>query len=470
MVALLASRGLGVIRQSLFNDLFGTGLEANAYYAAARLPDTLFDLIAGGALSHAFIPVFLSYEKDKGQREAWRLASLVFNLMLVVLVVVILIGELLTPAFVNNILVPGPGFTPHERAITVGLTRIMLIQPLVLALGTIVTSVLNSKRQFLLPALSIAVYNLGLIGGSLVALAVPGVGIYGPTYGVLVGSALQVGVQLPALFKQGVRYTFLWDLRHSGLGDVVRLLGPNMLALGVVYIGLIIDTAFSSYLPDPSSLAALHNAQMLQGVPYALLSQTIGQALLPHLTVQAAGGRYFRMRQTALKVMGASIVLTVPTAIALAIVGKPLIHLIFQHGAFGAHSTDLTNLALLGYVFALPGLTAADLVSRGYFALKDAHTPLFTNIFSVLTRVGLMALLFRVLPTHLLILTIPLALAGASTAEAGLLTLILLLRLVKRVRTDRGMQRLRRRQQHKMDLRQEEERTNVTTDTSINRL
>jgi putative peptidoglycan lipid II flippase len=193
---------------------------------------------------------------------------------------------------------------------------------------------------------------------------------------------------------------------------------------------------------------------MLQGVPYALLSQTIGQALLPHLTVQAAGGHYFRMRQTALKVMGVSIALTVPTAIALAVVGLPLIRLIFEHGAFDAHSSELTNLALLGYALALPGLAAGDLISRGYYALKDAHTPLFTNSFSVLTRLGLMVLFFKILPAHLLILAIPLALAAASTAEAGLLSLILLLRLAKRVRTDRGMVRLRRRrEQQKMDSR-----------------
>src|SRR5690348_17732586 len=104
MFALLASRGLGVIRQSIFNALFGTGIEANAYYVASRLPDTLFNLIAGGALIHAFLPVFLSYEKNRGQLEAWRLTSLVFNVVFVVVTVVIIIGEFLTPTVVNTIL------------------------------------------------------------------------------------------------------------------------------------------------------------------------------------------------------------------------------------------------------------------------------------------------------------------------------------------------------------------------------
>ena len=116
MLALLASRGLGIVRQSLFNMLFGTGPEANAYYAASRLPDTIFNLIAGGALTHAFIPVFFSYEKEHGQREAWRLTSLVFHVLLVSLTLLVLIGELFAPAMVTHFVVPG--YSPTEQALT----------------------------------------------------------------------------------------------------------------------------------------------------------------------------------------------------------------------------------------------------------------------------------------------------------------------------------------------------------------
>jgi hypothetical protein len=117
-----------------------------------------------------------------------------------------------TPAFVNNLLVPG--LPPSEKALTTTPTRIMLLQPLILGLGTIATAILNSKRQFLLPALSIAVYDLGLIGGLLFSLARPGVGIYGPTFGLLASALCLVGVQIPGLLKQGVQYTFIWNLKH----------------------------------------------------------------------------------------------------------------------------------------------------------------------------------------------------------------------------------------------------------------
>ena len=274
MLAFIASRGLGVARQTLFNLLFGTGSAANAYYAAARLPETLFDLIAGGALTHAFIPVFLSYEKDHGQREAWRLTSLIFNLMLVALTLLMLLGEFLAPAFVNAWLVPG--YAPAEQTFTTNLTRIMLIQPLLLGLGTVITAALNSKRQFLLPAVSVAIYNVGLIAGLGVAYFWRDVGIYGPTYGILAASALQGLVMVPALFKQGARYSFTWQLRHPGLHEVLRLLIPNMLATSLASIAPILDTAFVSFMPDSVSLAALRNAYMLFALPLALVAQAVG--------------------------------------------------------------------------------------------------------------------------------------------------------------------------------------------------
>ncbi len=446
MVALLASRGLGVIRQVLFNAMFGTGPEANAYYAAARLPDTLFNLIAGGALTHAFIPVFLSHEKDHGRQEAWRLASLVFNVMLVVLTLLVLIAEFLAPVFVNSIIVPG--YSPSEQALTTSLMRIILFQPLILGLGAVITAVLNGKRQFFLPALSIAVYNFGLIGGLLVARTVPDVGIYGPTYGILVAAVLQGAVQVPALLKQGFRYSFVWNIRDPGLWEVAKLLGPNALAVAIGSTGFIVDTALVSYLSDTASLSAIHNAQLLYGLPEALMAQAIGISLLPHIATQATARRYVRMRQTTLKVMGAAIALAVPCALLLWLLGRPTIRILFQHGAFTVHASMLTYLATIGYAIGLPGIIAGELIINGFFALKDTQTPLLTNTLSLALRIGLSLFLLHVLQGPTIILAIPLALAGAATVEALLLSTLLLLRLRRKVNQDAGMVRLQRRREY----------------------
>jgi len=425
-----------LVRQILFNALFGTGSESNAYYAAFRLPEMLFSLIAGGALIQAFVPVFISFEKESGREATWRLTSLVFNVLLVVLTGLVLIAEFAAPAFVSHWLVPG--YSPSEQSLTTSLTRIMLVQPLILGLGTIATAFLSSKRQFLLPALSIAVYNLGLIGGLLVTLLFPGVGIYGPTYGVLAAAVCQVLVLVSGIVKQRFEYSFIWDLKHPGLRQVIFLLGPNILSVAITSIALVVETAFTSYLPDKASLSAMHNAHMLFDLPIALLGQTLALAALPSLSSLAAEKRFLDFRQLAFKIVGGAVLISIPTAILLAILGRPLIHILFQHGAFTKHSSALTALVLVGYAIGLPGRVASELFMRSFYALKNAVIPLITDIFTFAVRIGLMLILLKVLVGKYVILTIPLAAASAATLEAGLLCLLLLRRLgATRIRIER---------------------------------
>jgi putative peptidoglycan lipid II flippase len=443
ILALLTSRVLGIVRQTLLNALFGTGPAANAYYAAAYLPETLFELVAGGALVHAFIPVFLSYEKDHGQREAWRLTSLVFNLMLVVLTFILLVGEFCAPIFVDHLLVPG--YSPAEQALTTDLTRVLLIQPLFLGLGTVITAALNSKRQFLLPALSVAIYNVGLIGGLIVSFLFHGVGIYGPTWGIVVATALQALVMVPALVKQGARYSFTWDLRHPGLREVVRLLIPNVLAVIVGSITPIIDTAFISYMPDSASLAASRNAYMLFGLPMSLVAQSVVQAAMPHLAALAASRKYVRLRQTLLKVLLVSLVFSVLAACALVLLGQPMIRLLFQHGAFDEHSSYVTYLALIGYAIALPGQTIAVLLLMTCYALKNALIPFCASIATLLAHVGGVVFFLALFAGSQKILAIPLGLATDGVVTSLLLGLLLLRNVSSRLPDDPGMQRLARR-------------------------
>ncbi|MGZ9165414.1 MAG: lipid II flippase MurJ, partial [Anaerolineales bacterium] len=163
MASFFTSAALGAVRQVLFNAQFGAGIEANAYYAAFRLPDTLFSLIAGGALSSAMIPILLSATAREGQRAAWRLVDRVLTLLLIVFAVLVLLGELFAPFFVTRLL--APGFDAETSRLTISLTRIMLIQPVVLAFGSVATAVLNSQNRFALTALSIASHNIALITG-----------------------------------------------------------------------------------------------------------------------------------------------------------------------------------------------------------------------------------------------------------------------------------------------------------------
>ncbi|HVB61359.1 MAG TPA: murein biosynthesis integral membrane protein MurJ, partial [Ktedonobacteraceae bacterium] len=442
MAAYCASKGLGAIRQILFNYLFGVGLAANAYTAAVRLPETLFDLIAGGALVHALVPVFLSHEEQRGQRELWRLASLVFNILLISLSALALIAELIAPVFVSKLLVPG--YPPAEQALTTSLTRIMLLQTLILGLGTVATAILATKRQFILPALSIALYDVGIIIGLLCTMAFPKLGIYGPAWGVVGSAVIQVLVLLPGLVRRGARYSFFWNIRYPALRDVLRLLAPNVLMVAVASVGFIIDTAFISFMPQHASLAAAHNAHLLFSFPQTLFAVAIGQAALPTMAALVTARRYERLRRVIIKLLSGAFILSIVASLMLYLFGKPIIHLLFQHGAFGKHATALTSTALLGYAFALPALTIGTLLVVIFYAMQDAKPPLVATILGVAAHWGLLVFLMHTLTGNHVILAIPLAAAAEGVVQTVFLGALLVVRLRSKVRLDRAMQRLAR--------------------------
>jgi putative peptidoglycan lipid II flippase len=346
------------------------------------------------------------------------------------------------PAFDNRFLVPG--FSPSEQALTTSLTRIMLVQPLILGLSTVMSGVLSSRRQFAMPALAIAVYNIGLIGGLICTLIFPSIGIYGPTFGVLAAAACHFAVQVPGLVKQKVRYFFVWDLKDPGLHAVLRLLIPSLLAVAVASIGAVIDIALTSFFRDKGSIAALNNAELLFALPVALLGQVVARAALPRLSLLALEHHYVHLRKLVIKVVGVAVLLSIPAAILLVVLGKPIIHLLFQHGAFTPRSSSLVYIALIGYAFILPGRVADELLNRSFYAIKDARTPLFIDIVALGARIGLVLMLIRLLHDKYLILSIPLAVGGAAALEAVLLGFLLLTRLGSKVKMDQGMQRLQR--------------------------
>ena len=300
MASFFLSAMLGAVRQVLFNARFGAGMEANAYYAAFRLPDTLFSLIAGGALSSAMIPVLLSTTRDEGEAAGRRLIGLVLSLLLAVFALIVLVGELFAPAFVNGLL--APGFDGETSDLTVRLTRIMLVQPLILAVGSVATAVLNSRNRFALTALSVVSHNVVLISGIVAARLYPDLGIYGPTLGVIGGAVMQVLILSPGLLARGARPRLAWGPSDRRLREVGRLLIPNGLAVGVGYAGFILDTAFASKAEEEAALPAIQNAWLLAGLPVALLGSAVGQAVFPRLAAHAAAADWARMRRTLLLV------------------------------------------------------------------------------------------------------------------------------------------------------------------------
>jgi putative peptidoglycan lipid II flippase len=416
---------LGAIRQILFNAQFGVGADVNAYYAAFRPPDTLFSLIAGGALSSAMIPVLLSTRRQDGEPAAWHLTSLVLTVLLAFFAVIVVTGEVFAPAFVMHVL--APGFDAPTSRLAVSLTRVMLLQPLVLALGSVATAVLNSRNRFLLTGLSVVSHNVTLIAGIAAARLNPAIGIYGPTWGVVAGAVLQAFILLPGLAGGTVKP--VWNLGDVRLREIVRLLIPNGLAVGVNYSRFIVDTAFASRAPELAGLPAIYNAWLLVGLPIALLGQTVGQAVFPRLAEHAAAPDWPQMRRTLLRSLGRVIGLAVPALLALVFLGRPVIRILFEHGQFGPAAGDLIYSVLVIYALALPAYVATEVATRGLIALRDTRTSLVTNTAQLIGR----ALIMTFAITRVGILAIPAALAITATLEALTLSVLSFSRVTRRM-------------------------------------
>lgn len=427
MASFFTSAMLGAVRQILFNAQFGVGMEANAYYAAFRLPDTLFSLIAGGALSSAMIPVLIKTVREEGDAAGARLIQLVLTTLLTFFVLLVLLVEFFTPVLVQGVL--APGFDPATSQLTVTLTRIMLLQPLILAAASVATAVLNSRNQFLLTGLSVISYNVALILGIVAARLLPGLGIYGPTLGVVVGAIFQVLILAPAFRTAGRVFQPAWPFANSRLREIIALLIPNGLAVGVNYAGNIADTAFASTAVEGAALGAIYNGWLLVGLPIALLGQAVGQAAFPRLAAAAETGDWGTLRRSLVQALGAVMGLSLLALAGLFYLGRTVITILFERGEFTAVAGDLTYQVLIAYALALPAYVGTEVITRGLIALRDTRTPLLTNLFQLAGRAALMA--FWV--SRIGVIAIPAALALTAAVETLVLGIVLFSKLQHRL-------------------------------------
>ncbi|MGB9752992.1 MAG: murein biosynthesis integral membrane protein MurJ [Roseiflexus castenholzii] len=375
--AYVISAGLGIVRQALFNAEFGAGMEASAYYAAFRLPDTIASLIGGGALSNAMIPALLGARYESGDVAEQRLVNLTATTLTVAVSLVVLVCMIFAPFFVRFVL--APGFDAETAALTIALTRIMLAQLALVVLASVAIAVLNARNQFLLTAISIVTHNVTMIGGILAARFIPGVGIYGPAFGVVGDAILQLIILWPGLRANRFRLRPAWNLRDARLRQLFRLLAPNGLSSGVNYAGGIVDTAFASLAREAGALPALFNAGLLMGVPLRLIGVALAQAAFPRIAAYAARNDLVRMRRSLVTALASSIILAVAAAFTLALIGRALVRLLFERGRFDAVAGDLTTLLLGVYIAGLPMYVATEVLTRGLIALHDTQTPLVTN-------------------------------------------------------------------------------------------
>ena len=391
MALFVVSRALGLLREMVISHQFGTGGDLDAYLAAFRVPDILFQVVAGGALASAFIPTFASTWSQDNEAGAWRLASAVINLVLILTTALTVLAAIMAPWLVRTII--APGFGPARQALTADLMRLMLLTPVIFGVSGVLMGILNARQHFLLPALAPISYNLGIIAGA-VFLA-PAMGVYGLAVGVVAGALGHLLVQIPGLVRCGMRYTATLGLRDAGVREVGRLMLPRMVGLAAVQLNFLVNTILASGLA-PGSLAALNYAWLLMLLPQGVFAQAVATAAFPTFSAQAAKDQRAEMRSTLAATLRAVLYLALPAAVGLIVLRVPLVQLVFQRGEFTALSTQRVAWALGFFALGLPAHSVVEITVRAFYALHDTRTPVAVGIGAMGLNIVLSLLLIQV--------------------------------------------------------------------------
>ncbi len=416
MVAMVLSRILGYVRDVVIYTNFGQNNLTDAYNAAFSIPDFLYYLLIGGALSSAFIPVFSGYIATNKEEDGWRVASTIFNIVIILMLVGIMLGMIFAPALIRILV---PGFSPENMALTVKMTRIMFLQTFFMALNGISMGILHSYQRFLAPAAGAVLYNLGiiLVGVFLLPYLGPELGIIGFAIGVVVGAVLNFAVQLPALLKIGLRYQFIFDLKHPGVRKIGALILPVLIGLSVTQFNLFVNQNLGSSLPS-GMLSALRAAQRIMQLPIGVFAVAIAVAVFPTLTGHAARQEREQFKKTMSLGIRTIFFITIPAAMGLVALKTPIVRMLFQQGQFTPGDTSTTAYALLFYCLGLFAYSALQLLNRVFYALQDTLTPVAVGAFTILVNIALNFLLIK-----------PLGHGGLALAYslAGIINMFLLL-------------------------------------------
>ncbi len=376
MLAFAFSQIAGLLRRILVAQAFGAYAELDAFIAANRVSETLFNLVAGGALGSAFIPTFTGFLAKEDKRSAWKLASAVANLVFLIISLLAVLAAIFAPQIVRYALAPGFSTDPAQFALTVSLLRIQLVASILFGLSGLVMGILNSHQVFLIPALTPSMYQFGMIFGVLVLS--PSMGIYGLAYGVVVGAFFHLLLQIPILIKQKGAYTFTLGLGNAAVGEVIRLMGPRLLGVAVVQLNFWVNTWLASRM-EKGSVAGIEFGFALMLMAQVAIAQSIATAAMPTFAAQYALGKLDDMRASLAASLRGVLLLSVPATVGLMMLRVPLVTALYQRGEFDSRSTALVAWALLWYAAGLVGHSVVEILARAFYALHDTKTPVLVG-------------------------------------------------------------------------------------------
>ncbi len=391
----IGSRLLGIIRTIVIANAFGASPELDAYNVAFRIPDLIFQVLAGATLGSAFIPVFARKFEREGAPEAWLLASRVLNLVVLATALLCSGAFVLAPRLVPAI-APGLGDdigrSEELTATAVRLTRVMLLSTLLFAASGMLTGMLNGRERFLLPALAPMAYNLGIIFGA-VALA-DRWGVNGLAFGVVLGAAMHLGIQVPGVFAEGFRYRLSLGWGEPAVMEVARLMAPRVVGLAAAQVNFVVTGFFASKV-GASAISNITYAWLLAGLPLAIFGMALSTAVFPRLAGQVAREELDELNVTVSRVLRLIMFLTIPAALGLAMLREPAAITLLERGAFTRADSLMTAAALGWYCLGIVPQAGTEIHSRGFYALGDTRTPVALAVAAVGVNLLLGALLWE---------------------------------------------------------------------------
>ena len=385
----LISRIMGYIRDMVMAYFFGAGMITDAFIAAFRLPNLLRRLFAEGSLVVSFVPVFTDYLKNKGEGEAFELAGSAFKVLSVILLVISVLGVLCAHWIIQGL---APGFDdPAQQVLAVQLTKIVFPYAFFICLVALSMGILNTMGHFAAPALAPVMLNACMI------LAMFGAGFFSEdpvvrikalAYGVIAGGICQLALQVPFLIKKGFLFWKRTVFFHPGLKKIGKMMLPSVLGAGVYQINILAGTVLASLLVE-GSMTWLYYADRIFQFPLGLFAVSMGTAVLPSFSRQAAANDIDGMKNTFAYGLRLVFFITLPAAAGLIVMKEPIVSLLFERGSFGNEDVLMTASALLYYSVGLCFVSAVRVTAPVFYAQQDAKTPVKIAITAIIANIAL---------------------------------------------------------------------------------
>ncbi|HTG00550.1 MAG TPA: murein biosynthesis integral membrane protein MurJ [Nitrospirota bacterium] len=418
-LATLASRIMGYIRDMVMSWAFGTGLAADAFYVAYRIPNLLRELLAEGSMSAAFIPVFTETLTKESRESAHRLANALLARLIILLVVCTVLGIVFAPYVVKFIALGWVQRAEHDKYVLgVSLTRLMFPYLFFIGIAALAMGMLNSLRSFLSPALSPVMLNVAQITAIVLSVRYLDEPIFGVAVGVVIGGLLQFLIQVPGLKKQNMMPRPQMNPGHPEIRKIASLATPVFFSSSVNQLNIFIGTIFASFLATGSITYLFYGMRFIH-FPLGIFGIAVATAVLPSMSAQAARREMGEFRETFSFGLRLVFFIMFPAMAGLITLRVPIISLLLEHGQFDRLSTQGVSAALLFYAVGLWAMAGVRIVAQAYYSLQDTRTPV---------KIAVIALVVNILLSSLFVFWTPLAHGGLAlaTSLAATLNIVLL--------------------------------------------